>query len=278
MEKTPYKGPKQAPLKARHRQSNETMQNISTGFLEPLFHRRTLRRWEKLAEIARTANPETLRTLQGSARAIGLRAATVNHIATTRLTLGSGKMGLPPSTDWACRPGPWAGPLSPSGFAPAHKSTEIGEGVTLYHDCKKLSLSVRQVRNTGAGDMAPFGLQMDVFDFDGSFLSLVVRAPESGVTGLKKKHILRLSLNIDSERALEISARLNLKNGPNTEQVSRPLDQSSGQCMTEFDLTHIPFNELRLAHMWFDLFFESPSMNQILIRDLTLSRHPRAEL
>jgi hypothetical protein len=30
--------------------------------------------------------------------------------------------------------------------------------------------------------------------------------------------------------------------------------------------------------MWIDLIFEGPEMNQITLRDVTLSRRPRAEL
>ena len=46
----------------------------------------------------------------------------------------------------------------------------------------------------------------------------------------------------------------------------------------EFDLAYTRFNETRVEQVWLDLFFESPSMNRVEIRDITLSRHPRAEL
>ena len=39
-------------------------------------------------------------------------------------------------------------------------------------------LTLRQIRNTRESDVAPFGLRMDVFRFDGSFLSLVIDLPE----------------------------------------------------------------------------------------------------
>ncbi len=257
------------------------MRDISTGFLGSYLHRRALRRWERFAEIAENAPPETLRSMRARARAIGQRTATVNQIATMHLIRPqqrSNVMDLPPSTDWWFRPALWSAPATPSGFAPVRNNTKISDGVTLYHDCKNSALSLRQLRNGGSGEPAPFGLQMDIFKFNGSFLSLVVRAPDDAVHGLGKKHILRLSVTINSERPLEVTARLNLKNGPNTEQISRALDLSSGRSISEFDLAYIPFNEARAEQIWFDLFFASPSMNQVVIRDLILSRRPRAEL
>ena len=46
----------------------------------------------------------------------------------------------------------------------------------------------------------------------------------------------------------------------------------------DFDLAYTKINEKRVEKAWVDLIFEGPEMNQIVIRDLTLSRRPRAEL
>jgi uncharacterized protein DUF6478 len=252
-----------------------------TGKFGSYIQNRNLRKWERLADHARTAPLANLRDLRISARALGQRIGTVNHIAEARLirpVIGSNAMDLPPSTDWSYRPDLWAGPVAPSGFAPAKNDTHIGKEVTLYHDCKRQMLSIRQVRNTDHTDLAPFGLQMDVFTFEGSFLSLVVKAPDDVVKGLTKKHILRLSLRAESERPLEMSARLNLKHGPNTEQVSKEIKLVTDESVVEFDLAYVPFTETRAEHIWFDLFFDSPSMNKTNLRDLTLSRHVRSSL
>lgn len=257
------------------------MREYSTGLINSYLQKRSLRRWERLATLARTTNLGSLRELRTAARAIGQRVGDVNHIAEARLirpVIGSNAMDLPPSTDWSHRPDLWAGPLSPTGYAPAKNNTHIGNAVTLYHDCKQQMLSLRQVRNTRPDDLAPFGLQMDVFTFDGSFLSLVIKAPDDVVKGLTKKHVLRLSLKSESERPIEINARLNLKHGPNTEQVNKAINTANSECHVEFDLAYVPFNETRGEHIWFDLFFDSPSMNKVTITDLTLSRHTRSNL
>jgi hypothetical protein len=46
----------------------------------------------------------------------------------------------------------------------------------------------------------------------------------------------------------------------------------------EFDLAYTDLNEKRIERMWLDLIFEGPELNQILLRDVTLARRPRAEI
>ena len=126
--------------------------------------------------------------------------------------------------------------------------------------------------------MTPFGLRMDVFRFDGSFLSLVLNMPQSACEGLLRRHLLRMEVIVEVEKPLEIFARLNVRHGPNTEQIVRELPLSDDKIMVEFDLAYTKLNEKRVEAMWIDLIFEGPEMNQVTLRDLTFSRNPRAEL
>ena len=257
------------------------MRLTPTGIIGTYFGKRALRHWDRLAEEVREADLHSLRAIRAEARAVAQRLSTIRHIADQRLMLpaiGSSVMQLPPSTDWSYRPELWAGPISPSGHAPARRQNPFGGEVTLYHDCNNDSIALRQMRNTRAEDMAPFGVRLEVFDFTGSFLSLVLQAPPEAVRGLRRRHILRLGLRIESESPIAISARINLKHGPNTEQVDRPVDTEAAESATEFDLAYVPFKEDRVDQLWIDLFFEGPGMNQIMLRDLTLSRHLRAEI
>ena len=50
------------------------------------------------------------------------------------------------------------------------------------------------------------------------------------------------------------------------------------EVMIEFDLGYSELNEKRIERMWLDLIFEGPEMNQVILRDLTFSRRPRAQL
>ncbi len=204
------------------------------------------------------------------------------RIADERLTLpaiGTNAIQKPLHSDWAYRPEIWRATVRPPGLVAADSGCEYGSEVKVFHDCRISELTLRQVRNSRENDLAPFGLSMDVFRFDGSFLSLVIELPDSAIRGLERRHLIRLTLVTEAEKSLEIFARLNIKNGPNVEQLVREVpDCANGEKMVEFDLAYTKMNEKRVEQMWLDLIFEGAEMNQILLRDVTLTRRPRAEI
>lgn len=244
-------------------------------------HRKQLRQWSGGGDKARELPLSELRELRRRANQVRRRIDTINHVAVSRLTLpviGSNAIRKPPRTEWAYRPEAWAGPVYPSGIAAVETKQKIGSEVTIFHDCNQSELSFRQVRNTNEDDFAPFGLRMDVFNFDGSFLSLAIEMPREAVEGLRRSHLLRLDMIIDSERPQEMFARLNVRHGPNTEQVVREMDMGQRNIWVEFDMYYTQYDEARGDSMWVDLIFEGPSMNQVTIRDVTMIRRPRASI
>ena len=192
--------------------------------------------------------------------------------------LGSNGMRRPLGADWMWRPDLWRGRVASSGHAAIGHRTDLGGGVTVFHDCDISEISARQIRNTREIDLAPFGLRIDVFRFDGSFLSLVLDLPEAGAQGLRARHVVRLEVAVEMEAPLELFGRLNIQHGPNVEQVVREMPVSEGNGWAEFDLAYTGMNERRVDKAWLDLIFEGPQMNQFVLRDVTVSRRPRAEL
>jgi len=252
-----------------------------SGLIDGLFHRRVLRRWGRWARAADAIDLYNLRILRTHAREIRRHLNRVIHVAESRLTLptiGSNAIIKPLNTDWAYRPELWRGPVSPLGMVAVASKTTYGEEVKVFHDCKVSELTLRQVRNSREDDLAPFGLRMDVFRFDGSFLSLVIELPPSSAEGLERRHLVRLAAVVEIENPLEIFARLNIKHGPNVEQIVRELPLGEDEVMVEFDLAYTRMNEKRIERMWIDLIFEGAEMNQVVIRDVALTRRPRAEL
>ena len=224
---------------------------------------------------------EMLRVTRGRARTMMRPLEEVIFVADSRLMLpqiGSDAIQQPLNSDWAYRPEIWRGPITPRGMSAVQNKAKLGKEATVFHDCKISELTLRQIRNTREEDLAPFGLQMDVFRFDGSFLSIVLDLPDDAAHGLKKKHLLRMDAIVEMEKPLEIFARMNVKHGPNTEQLVRELPLHEGDVMVEFDLAYTKLNEKRAERIWIDLIFEGPQMNQIILRDITFSRRPRAEL
>ncbi len=254
---------------------------MKTSFVEKIIGRNVLKYWDKSARSARSMPISVLREERNKARNLRSKLNKLIHIADNRLQLpleGANAMQHPRNSDWAHRPEVWRGSIQPTGIAAAENRAVLGQEVTVFHDCKTSELTLRQIRNSRERDLAAYGLRMDVFEFDGSFLSLVLDLPDEAVNGLRTSHLLRMDVIVETERPTEIFARLNIKQGPNTEQVVRELPLHEDEVMVEFDLAYTKMNENRVERLWIDLIFENPKMNQITIRDLTLSRQQRAEL
>ncbi|MEL7099182.1 MAG: DUF6478 family protein [Pseudomonadota bacterium] len=250
-------------------------------FLDRVSHRRTVRRWARAARKAAQTPLDKLRQQRGGARAMRAHLDRLIHVADERLALpaiGSGAFVKPHNADWAWRPELWRGSLATPGISSVQTKSMLGGEVTLFHDCAFSELTLRQLRNTREEDLAPYGLRMDVFKFDGSFLSLVIDLPQGATDGLKRTHLVRLDTVVELEKPIEIFARLNIKHGPNTEQIVRELPLHEDDVMVEFDLAYSNLNEKRVEKAWIDLIFEGPEMNQVTLRDVTFSRRPRAAL
>jgi uncharacterized protein DUF6478 len=249
--------------------------------LDRLLDVRALRRWRKVALGAEQAALSQLRGQRTEARKLRVHLDRLIHVADGRLALpqiGSSYFARPHGTDWSWRPDLWRGPLPSPGLSSAPSKSKLGEEVTLFHDCDHSELTLRQLRNTREEDLAPYGLRMDVFKFDGSFLSLVIDLPDAAASGLTQNHLLRVNTNIETEKPLEIFCRLNIKHGPNTEQIVRELPLNEEDVMVEFDLAYSHLNEKRIERVWLDLIFEAPDFNQVVLRDVTFVRQLRAAI
>lgn len=243
--------------------------------------RRARKYWSRAANASGSQKLSVLRGQADEARVLRQKLEELTHEADNRLALpriGSTTFPRPPGTDWSWRPEVWRGGLPVKGMSAVENNTKLGHEVTLFHDCKISELTLRQLRNTREEDLAPFALRMDVFRFDGSFLSLALDLPGEACDGLQRRHLVRMDAIIEVEKPLEVFARLNVCHGPNTEQIVRELPLYDSKIMVEFDLAYTKLNEKRVESMWVDLIFEGPEMNQVTLRDVTFSRNPRAEL
>ena len=249
--------------------------------LDRLLNARMLRRWRKVALGAeQTALPQ-LRSQRNEARKLRSHLDRLIHVADGRLALpkiGSSYFARPHGTDWSWRPELWRGPLPSPGLSSVPSKSNLGKEVTLFHDCDFSELTLRQLRNTREQDLAPFGLRMDVFKFDGSFLSLVIDMPEQATIGMTQQHLLRVNIIVEAEKPLEIFCRLNIKHGPNTEQIVQELPLNQKDVIAEFDLAYSRLNEKRIERAWVDLIFEAPDFNQVILRDVTFIRQLRAAI
>ena len=255
------------------------MSSRRIGLFDRLAQRSSTHRWARAAVDADTADLGDLHSMRSKARLLRSHLDKLIGKADERLAMpaiGSANVVRPHNSDWAWRPELWRGSLRQSGISSVTTKSKLGREVALFHDCKLRELSLRQLRNLRERDIAPYGLRMDVFRFDGSFLSLVVDLPHDAIKGLRKNHLIGMNTIVETEKELEIFARLNIKHGPNTEQIICELPLTQDDTTVEFDLAYTNLNEKRIDSAWVDLIFEGPEMNQVTLRDMTFSRRPRA--
>jgi Family of unknown function (DUF6478) len=246
-----------------------------------LIHRRMLRRWMRLADSVETLAEDDLRDARNRARQTRRQLDELIHKADIRIALaatGPDASPRPKGADWAWRPAPWNSPIRQPGIAAFPTGTVVGDAVKLHHNCRESQMVLRQIGNNAAQAHCPFAISLEVFGFDGDFLSLAIDLPSEAVAGLKLRHLIRLEIQTETERPSKTYARLNVRHGPNTDQILRELPAQQNRATVDFDLSHTPVDDNRIEGLWLDVIFEAPRMNRLVVRDLHLSRRPRAAL
>ena len=251
------------------------------GFLDRFGLSHTLKRWGRAIQTPATVPTRDLAALHVQMRAArdridGLAASAESEL----LSRVGGPDGIerPDQCDWAERSGPWRQKIKPRGHVRPASPQEIGGGVTLFHDAVQADFSLRQDPVPPGLDGPQFGLVLEVYRFDGSFLSLVQDLPDAALRGLTLNHFIAVHLRVSREQPIEVYARLNVQHGPNHEQIVRQFDFRDDVGRAEFDLAYTKINEKRLEKAWLDLILEGPEMNRLAIWDMVVLRAPRADI
>ncbi len=254
------------------------MTPAGSGLFDTLLLRRLRKRLDGAAQGARAAPPAALRRLLRELRATRPRLDAAEHAAATQLLRRAAPPLHAPGTQWIWRPPHLTQPVA--SHVPAPPGVEIDPGLKLFHDCPRGQIALVQRRGAGGGAHPPFALVLEAYAFEGSFLSLVLDLPDAGWRTATGRDIFDLAVRVEAERTSPLFARLNIRHGPNTEELLRhiPAEQAAdGAAHVAFDLAYSRIDADRIEHAWLDLIIESPAMNRITLTDITLSRRPRAE-
>lgn len=201
----------------------------------------------------------------------------VDQTVRTNIVQATGRDILPRDTSFFHRPEIFKTAIPRPGIARPNSGTPLGEGLTLHHDIPTPDFTLRQSANRGESPAA-FGILMESYELTGTFLSLAVAFPEGEAQRTGRDDLIRLTFDISMDVPLEVFARLNLRHGPNVEQIVRELDFNATDPWVEFDVFYSKYEPKRGKDIWLDLIFQTPTMNEIHIRDLSVLRRPRLSL
>jgi len=163
---------------------------------------------------------------------------------------------------------------NPTGHVSPLSGAELAADVSLHHDMVPPRIVTRQIqRDEGHHDFA-----LEVWNVQGSFVSLALAFPSEQVAKIGRDDLIRLDYSIELDQRCDVFARLNLMHGPNTEQVVRQLDLRNAGDVLEFDVHYTAFDPTRAREIWIDLIFNTRPLNRAVIRDLVISRRPRLSL
>lgn len=247
-------------------------------YLDRLLHRRALRFWRRGTQDAEHSDKGTLIRRRDAALALG--AATQAYVrACDRELAHRARKGhaaqRPLGADVLWRPEVSSVPLPTPGQAGVHTQTALGGDVTLFHDCPRNEIIVRQRAGTG---LALFMPQFEVFAFEGSFLSLAIALPPRMLSGLQARHVIGLQSQIDPMPGGDVFCRLSIEQDAQTLQIDPDVVRDGHMLSADFDLAFSALRDAPITQMWIDLIFASPAFAKFTLSELCMTRRPRAEL
>lgn len=190
-------------------------------------------------------------------------------------TTSIGGVVVPHAADWAFRPAAWSAPQSHAEFAGIRSGTEIAPGIKLFHDHPEDAVTLRQ-SPTGTEGPASCTLALAIETAGARFASLAVDLPEGACSGLERDFLVVCGLAIEGPDGTRAFARLNLRHGPNTEQMTQALAVPGVPC-AEFDLFHSDVDTDAVSAAWIDVIVADPVPGTYVIGDFTAFRRRRGQ-
>jgi len=179
---------------------------------------------------------------------------------------------LPAKTQWAYMPALLDTSFADGLAGKVLTGTIIGSQTTLHHDAEAAEIGLRK----------PIGainaLTLKIGEFAGSFVSLAMALPDYGVRDLSRNDLVRIALRSEAQTPFKAYARLNLRQGPNTEQMVRMIDIGTGDSFAEFDIFYSEFDPARATDAWIDLIFNDLEGLEFSLFDPVILRRVRASL
>jgi len=184
----------------------------------------------------------------------------------------------PPGSDWIWRPGAFRAPLAVPRPVGHGEGQSLGDGLAVFHDCPVRDLTLRQLPRDAGPGTPPHVFAIDVGNFSGTYLSIVIDLPAPAASALTRRDIVSLQPTLRLSEPVEVFVRFNLRHGPNTDALTRKAPERIEDTRIDFDLAALAVDPDRVEGAWIDLILSRPQALRIDLHDLVLSRRLRAQL
>ena len=178
---------------------------------------------------------------------------------------------LPPKTQWGYTPALWEHSFDQETAGNVLTGSEIAPRVNLHHDADQTDIAIRSNGVEG-------GLSFAINKFNGSFLSFAFGFPPDDANAIRRHDLIRIALHSTADKPFKAYARLNLRHGPNNEQIVRMIDIGHGDSFAEFDIFYSEFEPNRSSDAWIDLIFNDPEGLEFTLTQAVILRRVRATL
>lgn len=155
--------------------------------------------------------------------------------------------------------------------ADPESGSELAPGLKLFYDAGCAAFSWRQRPIVGG---SRYGLSFTVYEFDGTFLSLVVEVPGADLPAIAAHRNLQLSFSIAATRPLALYARLNFQRDTEHIALHDAMIVRDGAYVARFERAGDGEDLRPGVSVWADLIFAEPAMAEFEISDLALRTAP----
>ncbi|MEM8841650.1 MAG: DUF6478 family protein [Pseudomonadota bacterium] len=193
----------------------------------------------------------------------------MNIIMTHLRNTHFGHKGTGPEIIWQVRPQVFCQALTDPALSTPETGSDICDGLALFHDAADPLMRWSQIwRAPGEA-----GLRLTIYRFEGSFVSLAARIPDSLASKLRPGHQISVSFTARASRPLALDLRLNLEIAGRSETLAAHRILTDCAHSASFDLRHFEITGDTQVKAWCDLILRNPGMAEVDFHDLSITMH-----
>jgi hypothetical protein len=171
---------------------------------------------------------------------------------------------------WITFPSVFSTRIAPGVWREPGTNLSLGAGLTMFHDFSAGAFTLSQRPNRARSPKRRYELFFESYEFDGSYLSLVVDPPRHLKRPAMGERVV-VALETRVSRPVKAFLRLNIKGARGSDTLYAEGDLLSGRAAFDFDMAFATYEMGPDDSMWLDIIIDRPRMVEFSIEDLTVA-------